>query len=169
MRDKGAQWLRAGRTEPARSPRQRGAFLGPVRFLKRTRGQSMPCGQDGQDGQDAAAGRGLSEAAEHRGRRCEAGLGRRHLLPGPAAMLPDCVHLMWPLRGPSERVSGAEPDGATSTFRHKRSVWCASSPMGETTAAGTCCPASGLVPCLCLVCSAGMLIDLTSQSHSFFI
>lgn len=62
---------------------------------------------------------------------------------------------------------------SASTFRHKWSVWCVRrfvpAPMRETTVAGMCHPTSGLVLCLCLVCSVRMLIDLTSQSSSFFL
>lgn len=91
MRDEGARWLGGGsapcRQDRAHAPRQREAFIGPVRFLKRPRGQRTPCSQD------AVAGPELSEAVECCGRMFEAGLGRR-LLPGLATMLLNCVHLM---------------------------------------------------------------------------
>lgn len=42
----------------ALSLHQRGAFIGPVRFLKRTRGQKTPCRRDSTAGPELPGGRG---------------------------------------------------------------------------------------------------------------
>lgn len=120
-------------------------FIGPVRFLKRTRGQKTPCRQD------CAAARGCPEAG--------GGVGGR---PPTSCALPQCA--------PSP--SAGRAFGAHSGFRASGQPWMAVTlcpcrlEKPQWLGCGIRLPS---FQWLCCVCSVRTLIVLTSQDNSFFI